>query len=355
METTNPAPSIHRTHQTHQTHQTHPSPLCPQIPILLVDGMECYRFFGCCFDPRDGTLKGPTQDAVTLRPKVATLLATIVHSPNEVVRKEDLIAAIWSGGVVDFEAGLSAALKELRSALAEVGLEKPPSEVIQTLPKRGVRLNANVERIVSAKDKPQHDTLPSKKALGEGQGLPQSPLQNPKRFVGPIVSILMALLVAIVLLRHDWTPTEQGLAPSGSQTLAILPFQVYGTSPDRAASQGLLAADAMLSQLWKASLPNTTLLGRASLLPYQGQSEGELVAALAKDLGASLLIEGRLVWEGDEVRIHARLVSTETFEILWSQSATATQSATLAENPAGAIEAAIEALVSPLSASWPIP
>ena len=135
----------------------------------------------------DGALIGPTGQSLNLRPKVATLLSTLLASPDEVVSKEALIEAIWPGGVVDFEAGLSALLKELRLACVEVGLTTEPSALIETLPRRGVRLNLTTVTPTLAIEGEQSST--------RGPSTPP-PSKHWKRFVGPMLSVVMMLIVA---------------------------------------------------------------------------------------------------------------------------------------------------------------
>lgn len=306
-----------------------------------------YRIAGLSFDPIDGALNGGVDggvgEVVHLRPQVARLLTRLLQSPDEVVPKDALIAAVWpEGRVVDFEAGLSALLKELRHQLTQAGLAAEANAVIETLPKRGVRLNLAI-----LEPDPSVD-------LGTKNPVTTKNTANAKRWVGPVLSVVMAALVAWIVLSHDWSGQPNGPVVDGSMeksTLAILPFEVYGGDQIRAKSQGLLAADAMLSALWRASPEGLSLLGRASIRPYTGQDPAEVVSSLARDLGASLIMEGRLVWGSDGVRINARLISAESFEVIWSMDVTQTNTD---QNPSEAIEAGAEALIARLAQVWPI-
>lgn len=308
--------------------------------------MSSQPFNGGQFSLDDGTLTGPEGQSVNLRPKVATLLATLLASPNEVVSKEILVQAIWSGGVVDFEAGLSALLKELRSACVAVGLTREPSALIETLPKRGVRLNLTATPSASASE----SDLPIHPSPSE-----PPPSKRWIRFVAPMLSVVMTLIVAWIVLTLDGEGNGdgdgQGVVES-KQTLVILPFEVYGGVSERARAEGLLAADTLLSELWDASLPNTSLLGRASLAPYANQDSADWVGALAQDLGASLIIEGRLIWSESTLSLNARLISSVNFEVLVSETVELerqdlTRPTQLAE--------ASQTLASQLATHWPLP
>lgn len=297
--------------------------------------MTTQTFHGCRFDAVDGKLTGPRGQSQSLRPKVAILLATLLASPNQVVSKDALVQAIWSDGVVDFEAGLSALLKELRSALTQVGVTEDPARVIETLPRRGVRVN-----ITPLSDKPQ----------GLNSGTPSTQPTFPAVMTNFILAMALVLLVwAGVWYAQQGTEKNTPIVDAATETLAILPFEVYGGVEARASSEGLLVADALLSALWDASIEAVTLLGRASLSPYPDQTGTALVQSLASDLGASLIIEGRLVWGEDTLRLTGRLISSSTYEVLTSQSV----EIEIAEAGASdALERAAQALAAKLAGHW---
>jgi len=299
-------------------------------------------FNGGQFSAADGMLTGPAGQSVNLRPKVATLLSALLVSPNEVVSKEALVQAIWPGGVVDFEAGLSALLKELRSACVEVGLTTEPGALIETLPKRGVRLNLTTTSSASVSESdPPISPSPSE----------PPPSKRWKRFVAPVLSVVMTLIVAWMVLTLDWDG-ESPVVRTSQETLVILPFEVYGDLPERAKAEGLLAADTLLSALWSESLPNTSLLGRASLAPYAGRDGDDWVGALAKDLGASLIIEGRLIWSESSLSLNARLISSANFEVLVSETIELERQELA--HPAQIAEAS-QALAKQMATRWPLP
>lgn len=299
--------------------------------------MSAQRFHGCRFEAGDGQLTGPRGQSLSLRPKVATLLATLLANPNQVVSKESLIEAIWADGVVDFEAGLSALLKELRSALIEVGVTEDPARVIETLPRRGVRLNIG--------------TLSS-----QSQGLPSATPSIRPIFPAVMINFVLAMALVLLVWAGVWytqqgTETNKRTSNTPTETLAILPFEVYGGVEARASSEGLLIADALLSALWDASIEEVTLLGRVSLSPYPDQTGSALVQSLASDLGASLIIEGRLVWSEATLRLTGRLISSSTYEVLTSQTV---EIEILEAGASDALERAAQALATKLAGHWQI-
>jgi DNA-binding winged helix-turn-helix (wHTH) protein len=72
------------------------------------------------------------------------ILAVLVLRPRELVTREELRAKLWPGDTfVDFNHGLNAAMNKLRDALSD-SADEP--RYIETLPRRGYRFIASVER-----------------------------------------------------------------------------------------------------------------------------------------------------------------------------------------------------------------
>ena len=72
------------------------------------------------------------------------ILAMLLQRPGQVVTRDDLRKKLWDGDTfVDFDSGLNKAMNRLREALADTA-ENP--RFIETLPKRGYRFIARVEK-----------------------------------------------------------------------------------------------------------------------------------------------------------------------------------------------------------------
>ena len=85
--------------------------------------------------------------SVSVRPQPLKLLALLLARPGQLASRDDLQRALWDGDTfVDFEQGVNHAIRELRAALSD-DAESP--RFIQTLPRRGYRFIAPVERIIT--------------------------------------------------------------------------------------------------------------------------------------------------------------------------------------------------------------
>ena len=80
---------------------------------------------------------------VRLRPKVMDLLTALARNPGQVLSKNCLLDMVWPDVTVG-DASLTVAVGELRDALGD-DLESP--SFIETIPRRGYRLIAPVERL----------------------------------------------------------------------------------------------------------------------------------------------------------------------------------------------------------------
>jgi len=75
------------------------------------------------------------------------ILAVMVSRPGELVTREELRTKLWPGDTfVDFNHGLNAAMNKLRDALSD-SADDP--RYIETLPRRGYRFVAPVERVAA--------------------------------------------------------------------------------------------------------------------------------------------------------------------------------------------------------------
>src|SRR5215471_9647322 len=80
---------------------------------------------------------------INLQEQPFQVLATLLERPGELVTREELQEKLWPAETVDFDSGLNKAVKKLREALDD-SADNP--RFVQTLPRRGYRFIAPVER-----------------------------------------------------------------------------------------------------------------------------------------------------------------------------------------------------------------
>ena len=87
---------------------------------------------------------------VRMQPKPFKLLCLLAESSGKLVTREEIQKALWSSDTfVDFEQGVNFAIKQVRDALGE-DADRPL--YIQTVPRRGYRFLAPVERTPENED-----------------------------------------------------------------------------------------------------------------------------------------------------------------------------------------------------------
>ena len=255
-----------------------------------------YVFRQCFFDESDGRLGRVGSDqSISLRPQVARLLSVFLRHPGEVLGRERLCQAVWDDGtVIDFESGLAAILRELRRALVDLDL---PADLIETIPRRGYRLNLDGGDIDAGQ-------------VGNGDAAS-------RRMVLPGLLVVVVVALVVVAGLWWWQSQETGVPERSEYALAILPFEQFSGHDRPPEHASLLLADYLLAELWQRSLDNVSLIGRTSLRAYAGRED--VAAAVAEDLGVNLLLEGSIMAESDGWRVDVRLLEMPLGRVIWSQ------------------------------------
>src|SRR5258707_9812107 len=105
------------------------------------------RFGAFEFDPRPRQLRKHGR-RIRLHGQPLEILGLLLERPAEVVLREELRAKLWPWDTfADFEHGLNAAVNKLRESLSD---DANVPRFIETVPRRGYRFIAPVERALSA-------------------------------------------------------------------------------------------------------------------------------------------------------------------------------------------------------------
>ncbi|HEU4451942.1 MAG TPA: transcriptional regulator, partial [Longimicrobium sp.] len=103
---------------------------------------DTYRFGPFELDPRTAELRRDGEP-VPLQLQPARILVLLVERAGAMVSREEIRALVWPDRVVDYEQGLNYAIRQIRAALGD-DAEAPA--YVETLPRRGYRFAARVER-----------------------------------------------------------------------------------------------------------------------------------------------------------------------------------------------------------------
>ncbi|HUM06112.1 MAG TPA: winged helix-turn-helix domain-containing protein [Terriglobales bacterium] len=218
------------------------------------------------------------------------ILCELVEHPGEVVTREELRQRLWrSDTFVDFEHGLNTAVKRLREALGD-SAENP--RYIETLPRRGYRLIAPLEKSVLTAHTLSNDSLRRRKIR---------------------LAVTVLLLVTVPAGVIWWL--REGLHPVKIESLAVLPLESLSGNPE----EGRLADDTtgfLVTELEK--FRELRVASLQSVMSFKGTNRP--LRQIAAELDVDAVLEGSVVRTGDKVRITVQLVQARPERYLWSES-----------------------------------
>lgn len=223
-----------------------------------------YRFEDCALDPGRRELRRGVE-LVAVEPQVFDLLYYLIRHREQVVSKDDLIAAVWSGRIVS-ESALTSRINSARAAIGDNGENQ---RLIKTLRGKGFRFVAPVS---------------------EGPSLTaSSERETPKTMA-----------------------TEQSLVDQPS--IAVLPF--VNLSNDVAQDY---FADGITEEIITAlgRFKSLFVIARNSSFSYRGRAFD--IRQIARELGVRYVLEGSVRNSGDRIRITCQLILAETGTHIWAE------------------------------------
>jgi DNA-binding winged helix-turn-helix (wHTH) protein/Tfp pilus assembly protein PilF len=133
-------------------------------------------------------------------------LAVLLSRPNDVVTREELRQALWPGDVfVDFDRGISTAIKRLRDALGD-SADNPI--FVETIERRGYRWIAPVQGLELLAE----EVVPSN-GVSASQVVPPPPAHASPRWGFILALPVLALLFAVWIFRPDYRSAKAGPKP----------------------------------------------------------------------------------------------------------------------------------------------
>ena len=239
-------------------------------------------------------------ESVRLEPKAVEVLNYLASRPGEVVSRAELEASVWPGAVVGYEAVTKTIIK-LRKALGD-SPRKP--RYIETIPKRGYQLIAEVRQVE------QPVAEPIKGALGPRDGPGETIGRGLARTVGAV--LLALLLVALTYLFASGRLSidqPQGATPS----IIVLPFENLGESPEYDAFADGMTED-LITDL--SRIARLQVLASNTAFTFKGKQIS--ATELAAQLDVDFVLEGSIRRHAGGVRINARLVDARTGYQRWA-------------------------------------
>jgi len=261
-----------------------------------------WRFADCEFDDLRFQLVVHGQP-VELERKPLELLRYLLSRSSEVVRKEELLEAVWPGVTV-VDASLATAVSKLRKVLGE-------QEIIQTVPRVGYRIAVAVVRTAP----PGAESEPEKADLPAGETPATAVLRKTDvsgmrlLWVGGAIALVLAVSIALVASRSRKAAAPQPVS------VAILPFQNASGNQSLDYLRSALP-DEIAHTL--ASARSLTVRPLAASARFSGPSVD--FKKLGRDLDVNRAITGHYLMMGDRLHITMEAVDTDLDRIVWQES-----------------------------------
>ncbi|MFQ5547359.1 MAG: winged helix-turn-helix domain-containing protein [Woeseia sp.] len=273
---------------------------------MSADLRKAFRLGPFEVDPLRGAVTGPDGEVRHLEPKVMDVFVCLAEHAHELVTREKLLDAVWSGQVAADES-LSKAIGKLRQALQD---NRGDPKYIETIPKRGYRLVSVIRPIHGAKTEPSDED--ARPAIGV--------FRSTWAYIG--LSIVALGVVAIGIIAGSlWEISDTQQPQSDADwmqtvdpaSIAVLPFVNVSDDPEQGYfSDGL--SESLMNLLTQVA--GLKVAARTSSFHFKGKT-GD-AAEIGKALRVAHLLEGSVRRAGDTVRVTAQLIRASDGYHLWS-------------------------------------
>jgi TolB-like protein/DNA-binding winged helix-turn-helix (wHTH) protein len=229
------------------------------------------------------------------------LLVALVKSAPNLVTVDELMDQVWPGVVVNAET-VSQRIKLLRVALDD---DPKQPRYIAVSRGRGYRIVGQVttQDAVEA-PAPSPDKTPES---------PRAKLPRWLWAAAAALALALAGLASLLYIQRDRPPLASATTPLPDRSVAVLPFDNLGQSPqDAALAFGM--AETLLHRL--SASKELTVIARQSSFSFS--PHGADARDIGRKLNARFLVEGSLQSTPDRLRITAQLIDASTGSHVWS-------------------------------------
>jgi len=283
--------------------------------VSAAEETDVYVFGGFSLERRRRLLFAPDGHAVHLNPRAFDTLLYLVEHPNQLVDKRTLMKAVWPNSVVE-ENNLNQHIAAVRRALGEAPAEH---RFVVTVQGRGFRFVPSVTAAVA----PETPTVHSRRS-----GMPWA-----VGVTGLVIFVINSWYAAHQPARGarpaviaSSTPSAE-VAPMREPRLVVLPFENLSADPANAFYTDRLNEE-IVSTIAERE-PGIEVISRATLMRHRADASKPL-AVVARELGASDLMEGSVKREATNIHLTLQLIDARTGLQVWSKS----YDSTVADAPA---------------------
>ena len=271
---------------------------------------------------RSGELR---RDGVTIKlaPQPFKVLWLLAENADQLVTRKEIQEKIWGQDTfVDFDKGLNLCIAQIREALGD---DAQSPRFIETLPRRGYRFIAQIER-AGAGSGVLSDPSRYRSALALPQpGADQTPteaagpsgnlMSTRRAVIGSSIVLLLATTTTIIYFLNKPGSTSRGSATKS--VLLVLPFENLTNDPAQDYfSDGL--TEEMITTLGSLQPKRLGVIARTTALTYK--NSGKDIRQIGRELGVNYVLEGSVRREGGHLRITSQLIQVDDQTHLWADA-----------------------------------
>src|SRR5215204_1148190 len=245
---------------------------------------------------------------VNLTPRAFDVLLFLVKNVGRVVEKREFFDEVWKDTFVT-DGALTKIIKEIRH---ELGDDSAHPRFIETVPKRGFRFVAQIQKSerTGAVSLPDENSVVEKSPQTINRLDPGSPASQRKfQIVGLICLSVLAATSGFFLFYRS--PSEP-IAEAPIDSIAVLPFEnVMRDESLEYASDGI--AENVINNL--SQLSNLKVISRSSVFRYKGPEQN--AQKIGDELNVRAVLTGNIQKIGDRIVINVRLEDVRNDRNLW--------------------------------------
>ena len=253
---------------------------------------ETITFRGFVFLTESNQLRTVEGKAVDLRSQSAEVLSVLAARPGEIVSKDALMQAVWPDSFVTDDS-LTQCIADIRRALGD-----GDHVIVETLPKRGYRLNAGPS-----------DAADPNAAAGMGRAKTRF---SQRGFILAAI-VLVAAAIGAYYGEEIWRAAP--VHSSDMPRIAVLPFEDFSAGGDKGYLSDAVA-EGIITELSRSK--TYAVIARNSSFRYREQSVD--TRQIGEELGVDYLLEGSQQKIGDRLKVTAQLLDARDGSHLWANT-----------------------------------
>ncbi len=248
---------------------------------------------------------------VRIQEQPLCVLVSLLERPGELVTREELRQTLWQSDTFgDFDTALNKAITKVRDVLGD---SAAAPRFVETLPKRGYRFIAPVEKL--APERMATDSAPQE---GIQEAIGPATVEPPRGAFGYGLQVKLGgavLAVLLVLAVIAWTRWWHEGETARMRSIAVLPLDNLSGDPNQEYfADGI--TDELITDL--AQIHALRVISRTSVMQFKHTRKS--LPQIAAELNVDVVVEGSVVRSGNRVRITAQLLNARQDRHLWAAS-----------------------------------